>query len=86
MNPDLTLYGTESCHLCDDAQALLKQASLQCYNVDIAEDDELLERYGTRIPVLLRNDNGNELSWPFKYEDVLRFISSEATTPLHPPR
>lgn len=86
MNLDLTLYGTECCHLCDDAQALLKQASLQWCNVDIAEDDALLERYGIRIPVLLRNDNGNELSWPFKYEDVLRFISAEATTPLHPLR
>lgn len=86
MNPDLTLYGTESCHLCDDAQALLEQASLQWCNVDIAEDDVLLERYGTRIPVLLRNDNGNELNWPFKYEDVLRFVSFEATTPLHPLR
>lgn len=83
MNPDLTLYGTESCHLCDDAQVLLEQASLQWCNVDIAEDDALLERYGTRIPVLLRNDSGNELSWPFKYEDVLRFISSEASNPLH---
>lgn len=86
MNLDLTLYGTEGCHLCNDAQALLKQAGLQWCDVDIAEDDALLECYGIRIPVLLRNDNGNELSWPFKYEDVLRFISSEATTPLHPPR
>lgn len=76
MVPDLTLYGTESCHLCDDAQAILARAGLQWCSLDIAEDDALLERYGTRIPVLMRNDNGKELSWPFEHEDVLRLINA----------
>jgi hypothetical protein len=74
MTTFLTLYGTEHCHLCEHAQALLAQAGLEWHNVDIAESDVLLERYGTRIPVL-RHDNGKELNWPFKHEDVWRLAS-----------
>jgi glutaredoxin len=76
MNLNLTLYGTEGCHLCAHAQSILDQASLRWCDVDIAEDDTLLERYGTRIPVLLCHDNGKELNWPFNYEDVFRLIES----------
>ena len=61
----LSLYGTRYCHLCERAEALLREARLQVEYVDIAEDDALLERYGLRIPVIRRNDNGAELDWPF---------------------
>ncbi len=33
--------------------------------VDIAESEFLSETYGLRIPVLRRNDTGEELDWPF---------------------
>jgi hypothetical protein len=33
--------------------------------VDVADDDALFERYGERVPVLLRPDLEVELSWPF---------------------
>ena len=42
--------------------------------VDIAQSEELVERYGTRIPVLRRNDTGVELDWPFTRDDVLTFL------------
>jgi hypothetical protein len=70
----LILYGTEGCHLCDEAEALLRQAGLHWESVDIAEDDALLARYGTRIPVL-SGANGNELDWPFQQRDLARFIA-----------
>lgn len=71
----LVLYGTLGCHLCDQAEALLRQAAgarpLEWRYEDIALDDELVTRYGTRIPVLLTAD-GRELGWPFSLLDILR--------------
>lgn len=71
----LTLYGTQGCHLCDEAEVLLRTAAAAraidwCY-VDIALDDVLVARYGTRIPVLLA-PGGEELGWPFSLLDILR--------------
>jgi len=70
----LILYGTESCHLCDEAQGILRQFNLVWQNVDIIEDDTLLQRYGTTIPVLRRQDNGRELYWPFGAQEIQAFI------------
>lgn len=71
----LTLYGTTGCHLCEDAEALLKQAqssrAITWQYIDIALDDALVEKYGTRIPVLV-DAAGQELGWPFSLLDILR--------------
>ena len=75
MSAILTLYGTEGCHLCEDAQAVLTDIGLTWQGIDIADDDALLTRYEIRIPVLARQDNGAELNWPFTRDDVLRLIS-----------
>jgi len=42
--------------------------------VDITQSEQLVARYGTRIPVLRRNDTGNELSWPFTQDQLLNFL------------
>jgi hypothetical protein len=73
----LTLYHTAGCHLCEEAEALV----LACLAgrgdgagrlelADIAEDAELLARYGVSIPVLRAEESGRELHWPFGREDV----------------
>lgn len=71
----LTLYGTAGCHLCDEAEQLLKQAArAQALNwsyVDIADDEVLVEQYGMRIPLVV-NDAGKSLAWPFSLLDLLR--------------
>lgn len=71
----LTLYGTVGCHLCDQAEGLLRQAAaarpLTWQYVDIALDDALVEKYGVRIPVLV-DGAGREMGWPFSLLDVLR--------------
>ena len=68
------LLGTQGCHLCDTAEGLLQRVSaarsLHWEYRDIALDDELVNRYGERIPVLLLSD-GRELSWPFSLLDIL---------------
>lgn len=71
---DIRLYGTACCHLCEEAQAILHGLGIRAEHVDIAGDDELLEKYGIRIPVLKRVDTGAELGWPFDAEAVARFL------------
>ena len=71
---DIQLYGTTFCHLCEEAEAILLEVGIEADYVDIADDDELLEKYGIRIPVLKRVDTGAELGWPFDAVAVLRFL------------
>ncbi|MEL7451254.1 MAG: glutaredoxin family protein [Pseudomonadota bacterium] len=53
---DLVLYSRAGCHLCDDMLDDLEQAlrgtSLTLSVVDIDTSDELVARYGERVPVL----------------------------------
>lgn len=70
----LVLYGTAYCHLCEQAEAILQVVGVEAKHIDIAEDDALLETYGTRIPVVGREDTGAELGWPFDEAAVKRFI------------
>jgi hypothetical protein len=75
----LQLLGTAGCHLCEEAEALLRQAAMArsfwVEKVDIAGEDNLLGDYATRIPVL-RTTTGMELGWPFGLLDILRFIDA----------
>ena len=73
----LSLYGTTGCHLCDEAETLLRKVAasrpVEWRYVDIALDEALVGEYGTRIPVLKAED-GRELGWPFSLLDVLRLL------------
>lgn len=75
---ELLLYTTSHCHLCEQAEKLLVQLSgayaLHWQNIEIADDDILLSRYGTRIPVLKIKHKTTELDWPFSAEEVIEFI------------
>tara|TARA_R110002072_G_scaffold298816_2_gene473267 strand:+ start:13518 stop:13853 length:336 start_codon:yes stop_codon:yes gene_type:complete len=42
---------------------------------DIAADDELIESFGTRIPVLIFPKDKAELTWPFDIQQVYEFIA-----------
>lgn len=44
--------------------------------LDIAYDDQLLELYGERIPVLKNELTGRELGWPFDAEGLILFIKN----------
>ena len=76
----LTLYGTAGCHLCEVAEALLAQGIVHqparyAVNIaDIADDAQLMEHYGLRIPVLLDLGSGAELEWPFGPDDIQAFL------------
>ncbi len=75
VSKSLTLYSTSHCHLCDDAVAILNKLAANPFAiVEITDNEQLLLTYGTRIPVLRREDNGAELNWPFNAQDVVQFL------------
>jgi hypothetical protein len=82
----LILYSTDGCHLCEEAEALLR--AQQAHNkdlgwqvVDIANDDVLFDRYGWLIPVLRKADAvttdtaASELRWPFDAQALSEFLA-----------
>ncbi|MAR92252.1 MAG: glutaredoxin family protein [Pseudomonadota bacterium] len=75
MKQTLIFYTTAGCHLCELARAIwqthLDPEYCAVQEVDIATDDTLIERYGTRIPVLRRQRDGRELNWPFTVDEVV---------------
>lgn len=72
------LYSTAGCHLCDLAKAilwpLLVKHQLRLVEVEIADNDELIDRYGVRIPVLASPMLERELNWPFSVNDIDTFL------------
>ena len=70
----LNLYSTDECHLCELAEALVLQVlpvgSYALEKVDIAYSEDLVARYGLRIPVLAVADGTAELNWPFTAEQL----------------
>ena len=77
----VVLYQTLGCHLCEEALVVMNASrgldGVVLQSIDIADDDGLLARYGTRIPVLHRVDTGAELDWPFTSEEVARFLDGQ---------
>lgn len=75
---NLIFYTTAGCHLCDVArqvyQSTLSPDYFSVCEVDIAEQDTLIERYGVRIPVLRRLKDDTELDWPFDQQALMDFL------------
>ncbi|GAB4257044.1 MAG: glutaredoxin family protein [Methylomicrobium sp.] len=81
MKVKLLLFGTQGCHLCELAEALVERCLVETADVtidriDIAEHTEWQDRYAIRIPVLLDQASGREIGWPFDADEVLRFIDA----------
>jgi len=75
----LILYGTLGCHLCEQALELIAPMvapNFTLVEVDISDSDELIERYGIRIPVVAAQGNSVELGWPFDRERFAAFLQS----------
>jgi len=70
------LLGTQGCHLCDVAERMVRRLGPECevqiQYLDIADDNQLVEEYGMRIPVLRTEGDANtELGWPFEEEEFI---------------
>lgn len=76
MDCTLILYGTAACHLCEEALAIIlplaSASNITVQSIDIAGNDLLEERYGTRIPVIAYNMK--ELGWPFNLDQATTFL------------
>ena len=69
--PTLIVYRRPGCHLCDDAELLLRDELAQrargglvtatVRQLDISADPELEARYGSRIPVFAIDESEMEL-------------------------
>lgn len=57
----ITLLGRAGCHLCDDAEELVRSLGHGVDRVDIDGDDALVRDFGLRIPVLL-DEHGRVLA------------------------
>jgi len=79
----LKLFTTLGCHLCEDAEIILAPMLEQLnYKLEKSESEELVDRYGIRIPVIrLPDDETNvsdedlELNWPFGESQLHQFLS-----------
>ena len=71
----LKLIQRDACHLCDQAYEVLVAAGVpELESLWIDGDAALEARYGLRVPVLRRDDDGRELEWPFDAESVRKFL------------
>lgn len=74
---EIKLYTTLGCHLCEQALTMLETLNqnhpdVSIDEIEIGDSEELLARYGIRIPVIAIN-NG-EIGWPFTLDELKMFI------------
>ena len=76
-DPDIVLYVRPNCHLCADAGILLDELlGNDRYRVaDIETDDELVLRYGGRVPVLAV-DGVDRLEAPISGPDLVALLAA----------
>ena len=71
-------FTTEGCHLCEQAgrmiDALHGRYSFEIEIVDIATEENLVQKYGLSIPVLLNIENNKVLYWPFDRDGVINLL------------
>ncbi len=75
--PRLILYARPGCHLCEEVSVSLDEmhGPDSYLTIDIESDDELLVRYGHRIPVLAV-DGVDQLEAPITGPDLRALIRS----------
>jgi thiol-disulfide isomerase/thioredoxin len=83
---ELAFYTTDDCHLCEEAKILLQQLlaqfpkKYQIEMIDIIESDALVEQYGTRIPVVVKEGQKSDLGWPFDYANLQNFVEANSAS------
>jgi Glutaredoxin-like domain (DUF836) len=76
--PNLILYERANCHLCDEARLLLDElVGPDAYErIDVDSSDELVVRYGFRVPVLAL-DGVDRLEAPITGPDLRALLAKE---------
>ena len=80
----LYLYTSLGCHLCEQAEALLRAlpagACSEIRAEEIGDSDDLIARYGIRIPVVAYSSEQGEwreLGWPFDAAMLAELLGKE---------
>ena len=80
---ELILYSTDHCSLCDEALELIFSmpdlAGHSVRVVDVALDDQLLDNFGERLPVLeIQSGDAVErrLDWPFDSQAICGVLAT----------
>ena len=77
----LRFFTTSGCHLCEQADLILNalhdRCSFEVENVDIATNEDLVQKYGLSIPVLLHIEKNEFLYWPFDTVAVINLLDEE---------
>ncbi len=78
----LTLYTGPGCHLCSIARDMVYQTldygTYELEEVDVTQNLETKKAYGMRIPVLVHEEEGEELPWPFNELDLKHFAGNNS--------
>ncbi len=74
------LFTTLGCHLCEEAHEQLLSLTgdgmdLSIELVEIADSEDLMDRYGITIPVIRADDR--EIGWPFSADDLRTFLEND---------
>jgi len=70
------LLSTHGCHLCDAAKAICDTLDVDYEEVDIVEDEQLVDLYGDKIPVIMIAGAQQALFWPFTKEHINQYLES----------
>lgn len=79
MAADVFLYTTVGCHLCEQAEDVLRavagnESALSWTPVEISDDPALVSAYGLRIPVIRLQGLDEDLGWPFDEAAVRQYL------------
>lgn len=78
---DYILYGTSACHLCELADAIIQSAlnthPFNLLKVDITEDESLVSKYGTKIPLIYCVRTQKSLEWPFDKRQLIHYLNTQ---------
>ena len=80
MGPGIVLYERDGCHLCEEAAAVLDSVlGVGRYQrVDIDTDDDLVVRYGFRVPVVTV-DGVDWFEAPISAPDLRAVLATDPT-------
>ena len=81
----LHLYTTSGCHLCEEAEKMLEALGCHWQAIEISDDEQLVDEYGLRIPVIKMtstkmtvaqrpNQPDKELGWPFSKVELQQWL------------
>lgn len=84
MAQTLLLYTTTGCHLCEQAEAVLRSVAADASApgwtpVEISDDPALVSAYGLRIPVIRLQGQEEDLGWPFDELAVRAYLARFST-------